>query len=97
MERCRLGLRWFTRVAQVRSFWLVWSIRSIWFNQTNETNQPNRLDGLGRAADGWPAAAASAIGRTVAEAGEADGDGGAFARGAADGNRATMFFNDLLH
>lgn len=55
------------------------------------------VEWLGWAACGRTAAAASAIGRTVAEAGEADGDGGAFARSAADGNRATMFFNNLLH
>jgi len=40
----------------------------------------------GLAAGGRPSAAASAIGRTVAEAGEADGDGGPFARRAADGD-----------
>lgn len=39
---------------------------------------------LGRAACGRPAAAA--IGRTVAQTGEADGDGGTFAGSAADGN-----------
>lgn len=32
----------------------------------------------------------------MAEAGEADGDGGSFARGAVDGNRAAMFFDDLF-
>ena len=35
---------------------------------------------LGWAAGRWPAAATSTIGGTVAETGEADGDGGAFAR-----------------
>jgi hypothetical protein len=40
----------------------------------------------GRTACGRPAAAASTIGWTVAETGEADGDGGAFARRAADAN-----------
>ena len=39
---------------------------------------------LGRAACWW--AAAAAIGQTVAQTGEADGDGGAFAGRAADGN-----------
>ena len=32
----------------------------------------------------------------MAKTGEADGDGGPFARGAADGNRAAMFFDNLL-
>ena len=32
----------------------------------------------------------------MAEAGETDGDGGSFARRAPDGNRAAMFFDDLL-
>ena len=40
----------------------------------------------GWAAGRWPAAATSTIGGTVAETGEADGDGGAFARRTADGN-----------
>ena len=48
------------------------------------------------AAGWWTAAAASTIGRTMAETGEADGDGGPFAGRAADGNRAAMFFDDLL-
>jgi len=43
-----------------------------------------------------PAVAASTIGRTVAETGEADGGGGAFAGRAADGDGAAMFFDDLL-
>jgi hypothetical protein len=50
----------------------------------------------GVAACGRSAAAAAAIGWSVTETGEADGDGGAFARGAADGNRAAMFFDDLF-
>ena len=41
---------------------------------------------LGRAACRRPAAAPPTIGWTVAETGEADGDGGAFSRRAADGN-----------
>jgi hypothetical protein len=44
----------------------------------------NGMSGL--AACGWTAPPASAIGRTRAETGEADGDGGPFARRAADGN-----------
>ncbi|MEK7350409.1 MAG: hypothetical protein AAB177_06005, partial [Nitrospirota bacterium] len=60
--------------------------RPVWFNQINKTNQTNQLDGiLSLAACGRPAAAASAIGRTGAETGEADGDGGSFAWRAADG------------
>src|ERR1044071_9159099 len=47
------------------------------------------------AAGGW-AAPASAIGRTMAKTGEADGDGGSFAGRAADGNRTAMFFDDLF-
>src|SRR2546421_7592447 len=63
----------------------------------NKTNQTNQLDGmLDLAAGGRTAAPASAIGRTRAETGEAYGDGGPFARGTADGNRAAMFFDDLL-
>ncbi len=41
---------------------------------------------LGWAACGRPSAAASAIGRAMAEAWEADGDGGAFTWRAADGD-----------
>ena len=36
-------------------------------------------------------------GRPAAHAGQADRDGGAFTRRAADGDGATMFFDDLLH
>ena len=54
------------------------------------------VDGVsGLAAYGWTAST-SAIGWTMAETGEADGDGGPFTRCAADGNRAAMFLNDLL-
>ena len=50
---------------------------------------------LGRAACGR-SASSSSVGRAAAETWEADGDGGAFARRAADGNGAAMFFDDLL-
>ena len=50
----------------------------------------------GVAARGWPAAASAAIGWYMTETGEADGDGGSFARGVADGNRAAMVFDDLF-
>ena len=69
----------------------------VWFNQINKTNQTNQFDGiLGRAACWWSSAPASAIGGPSVETGEADGDGGPFARRAADGNRAAMFLDDLL-
>src|ERR1043166_2781570 len=47
------------------------------------------------AAGGW-AASASAIGRTMAKTGEANGDSSSFAGRAPDGNRAAMFFDDLF-
>src|ERR1043165_5599811 len=47
-------------------------------------------------AAGGGGASASAIGWTMAKTGEADGDGGAFAGRAADGNRTAMFFDDLF-
>ena len=82
-----------SRAAQARSFWLVWSIRSVLFvwldqrDQIDRTDQIDQMNGiLGWAACWWPAAAAAAIGRTMAETGEADGDGGAFAWRAADGD-----------
>lgn len=42
------------------------------------------------------AAPAPTIGRAMAESWEADRDGRSFAGRAADGNRAAMFFDDLL-
>lgn len=79
---------------------LVYSVCLVCLNQRDQidrTDQIDQMNGMsGRAACWWTAAPAPAIGRPSVETGEADGDGGPFARRAADGNRTAMFFDDLL-